>query len=472
MTLSVERLSRAATIVASLAFAIGCYDRGSPAEPLVEPSLDTELRALLQGWGAVLPIAEVPQQRPELVELGRALFFDKELSGNRDISCGTCHDPAAHGGDRLSLAVGTGGTGTAEARLPGAGRQFVPRNAPSMLNQVLTFPYIFWDGRLADHGGPGVGLARPVDPSLGIVFPNGLDNSLAAQAMLPVLNRTEMRGTLGDRDRAGNVNELAELPDLATNEIWAALMTRLLRINAYQAMFRAAYPTVPTTSLGFQHAANAIAAFEFDVFTRTNSPFDRFLKRDTRAMSDEAKRGALLFFGEARCAQCHNGPAIGGQQFANIGVPQIGPGVGKSVPLDIGRGEIFQFAGPPQQSPYRFAFRVAPLRNVELTAPYMHNGAYPTLEAVVRHYTNPDSALRSYDVTQLAPALRASYHGDGVTIASVQQTLDPRVRQPIRLTATQQLEIVAFLKSLTDPAARDLGAVAPAQVPSGLPVRE
>ncbi len=253
-------------------------------------------------------------------------------------------------------------------------------------------------------------------------------------------------------------------------------MRRLLRISGYQAMFGAAYPSVPTTALGFQHAANAIAAFELDVFTRTNSPFDRFLKRDTRAMSDEAKRGGILFFGEARCAQCHNGPAIGGQQFANIGVPQLGPGVGKAAPLDIGRGELFGPPGVPQlggpQSPYRFAFRVAPLRNVELTAPYMHNGAYPTLETVVRHYTNPDFALRSYDVTQLAPALRGSYHGDGATIAAVLQTLDGRVRQPIPLTPVQQLEIVAFLKSLTDPAARELGAIAPAQVPSGLPVRE
>jgi cytochrome c peroxidase len=465
--LFVERLSRTALVAASLSF-FGCYGDRSPSEPPLESTLDVELRASLRGWGGVLPIAEVPRQNPALVELGRALFFEKEMSGNRDISCGTCHDPVAHGTDQLSLAVGTGGTGAAEARQPGAGRQFVSRNTPSMLNQALTFPYVFWDGRLADHGP----FARQVDPSLGITFPSGLDNGLAAQAMLPVLNRTEMRGERGERDRFGNVNELAELGDVAAADVWSAVMTRLLRISGYQTMFGVAYPTVARTSLGFQHAANAIAAFELDAFTRTNSPFDRFLKRDTRAMSDEAKRGAILFFGTARCAQCHSGPALGGQQFANIGIPQIGPGVGKSAPLDLGRGELFAIGGAPQQSPYRFAFRVAPLRNVELTAPYMHNGAYPTLEAVVRHYTNPDSALRSYDVTQLAPALRSSYHGDGVTIAAVLQTLDFRIRQPIPLTATQQGEIVAFLKSLTDPGARDLGAVAPAQVPSGLPVRE
>ena len=463
MSFSLVRSARAALTAVSLFFAVACYNEQTPSEPLTDVSLDAQLRLTLQGWGSVLPIADLPPQNPALVELGRALFFDKELSGNRDISCGTCHEPLTHGADRMALAVGTGGSGSGDTRLPGAGRHFVPRNTPSMLNQALTFPYIFWDGRLQDRS-----LFRT--DSTGVLLPPGLNSGLAAQAMLPVLNRSEMRGEVGDRDRAGNVNELAAISDMAPNEVWKAVMARLLRISGYQTMFAAAYPGIPPTSLGFQHAANAIAAFELSAFTRTNSPFDRFLKRDTRIMTDEAKRGAILFFSTARCALCHNGPALGGVQFANIGIPQIGPGVGKAAPLDLGRGELFPQI-PPQQSPYRFAFRVAPLRNVELTAPYMHNGAYPTLETVVRHYTNPDSALRSYDVTQLPAALRATHHGDAATITSMLQTLDGRVRDPIRLTATQQSEIVAFLKSLTDPAARDLGTIAPSQVPSGLPVR-
>jgi cytochrome c peroxidase len=452
--------------VACSAVAFACYSKRSPTAPSLDPSLDVQLRNAVQSWGLVLPIAEVPPQNRALVELGRALFFDKELSGNRDISCSTCHEPAAHGADGLSLAVGTGGVGAGTARLPGAGRQFIPRNAPSLLNQALTFPYIFWDGRLVERT-----LLQQSDSAPNVILPADLHSGLAAQAMLPVLNRAEMRGQPGDRDRFGNVNELAALSDAAASEIWDALTRRLLRISGYQALFAAAYPTVPTDLLRFQHAANAIAAFELDAFTRTNSAFDRFLKRDTRAMSDEAKRGGILFFGAARCAQCHNGPALGGQQFANIGVPQLGPGVGKAAPLDAGRAELISIPGGPPQGPFRFTFRVAPLRNVELTAPYMHNGAYPTLDVVVRHYTNPDSALRSYDVTQLAPALRSSYHGDHATIGAVLQLLDFRVRQPIQLSPAQQRDVVAFLKSLTDPAARDLEAIAPAQVPSGLPVR-
>jgi cytochrome c peroxidase len=469
MTLSVGRFGPAsrgtarAVLAAFLSALAACYAEPSVSEPPFAPSLDVQLRESFQQWGGVFPILAVPPQNPALVDLGRALFFDKVLSGNRDVSCATCHDPADHGGDGMSLAVGTGGVGAGSARLPGPGRRFVPRNAPSMLNQGLAFPYIFWDGRLTEFrftGPDGV----PPGPNL----PPGLSTLLASQAMLPVLNRTEMRGEKGDRDRFGNVNELAQFGDSASTEIWSAVMKRLLGLTEYVARFQAAFPGTPVAALGFQHAANAIAAFELEAFTRTNSPFDRFLWRDTRAMSDDAKRGGILFFGEARCAQCHNGPMLGGQQFANIGIPQAGPGVGASAPLDIGAAETI----PQASAFYRFAFRVAPLRNVELTAPYMHNGVYPSLEVVVRHYTNADSALRFYDSSQLPPALRGTHHGDAATVSAILSNLDGRVRQPIALTATQQRQIVAFLESLTDPAARDLRHIAPAAVPSGLPVRE
>jgi cytochrome c peroxidase len=120
---------------------------------------------------------------------------------------------------------------------------------------------------------------------------------------------------------------------------------------------------------------------------------------------------------------------------------------------------------------YRFAFRVAPLRNVELTAPYFHDGVYPTLETAVRHYNDVAAALQNFDVTQLAPAVRDQYHGDAATISDILESLDFRVRTPLHLTDAEIGELVAFLKALTDPAARDLGALTPARVPSGLPVQ-
>lgn len=433
----------------------GCVetDRSFPQPP----SLDAELRQSLQQWG-VVPINPQPAQAQALVTLGQSLFFDKELSGNRDISCATCHNPPTAMGDAQSLAVGTGGTGVGPARTLGPGRQFVPRNAPTLLNAALGLPYMFWDGRVTGFAGQ---FQTPADTAL----PPGLPSTLAAQAMFPVTNRTEMRGVPGDTDVFGQANELAQYGDSQWTAMWRAVMLRLLAIPAYTGKFNAAFPGVATNQLGFQHAAMAIAAFETQALTKTDTPFDRYLRRNDDAMSAEQKRGALLFFGKATCSSCHNGPQIGAGNFVDVGVPQIGPGVGAELPLDLGRGAL------PGNDFYRFAFRVAPLRNVELTAPYFHDGAYPTLEAVVKHYNDVGVALPGFDANQLAPDVRATYHGDPITVAGVLARLDFRLQQPLKLTETERAELVAFLKALTDPSARDLTGLVPTSVPSGLPVQ-
>jgi len=436
----------------------GC-DLKTPSDPPPPPSIDVELRQNLERWG-VLPIGPMPPQDPALVGLGQALMFDRILSGNRDIACATCHHPSTHLADGLSLSIGTGGTGLGPLRTLGPGRQFVPRSAPSLLNSGLGLVYLFWDGRIRGFG------SGPFETPAGFVLPPGLPNILAAQAMFPVLNRREMRGEPGDRDVFGNQNELAQFGDSQLVEIWQAVMRRLLAIPDYQAMFSAAFPGIPAGQLGFQHAATAIAAFEMQAFTKTGSPLDRYLARDDAALTTQAKRGALLFFGKAQCSNCHNSPLLGGFSFANVGVPQLGPGTGRGAPLDFGFGDVID------QEFYRFAFRAPPLRNVELTAPYTHDGAYATLEAVVRHYNDVPLELRGYDVSQLAPALRATYHGDDATINAVLSTLDGRLSVPLGLSDDEMRDLVTFLKSLTDPAARDLSALIPASVPSGLPVQE
>src|SRR5262249_3896225 len=218
------------------------------------------------------------------------LLFDKVLSGNRDVSCATCHEPAFHMGDGLPLPVGTGGTGSGAARTLGPGRSFVPRNGPSLLNAGIGLSYIFWDGRLSRFGPPLPEVPVSPDP-----------NILAAQAMLPVLNRREMRGEPGDVDVLGNPDELAQIPDDQPAQIWQAVMQRVLAIPEYVNLFRAAYPGVPQSSLTFNHAAQAIASFEMATLMKTDSPFDRYLKRDDAALSIDEKQGALLFFTKARC---------------------------------------------------------------------------------------------------------------------------------------------------------------------------
>ena len=421
------------------------------------PPPDAELRQLIAQWGVIPILPAVAPANPALTELGRALFFDKILSGNRDVACATCHRARTSFGDGLALAVGTGGVDVDGHRRPGDGRQHVPRNAPSLVNIGLGTFYMFWDGRLTEFG-PRVGPAFEDVPS-------GLGNILMAQAMMPVVNRAEMRGQPGDRDHFGKPNELATYADDEPGEVRSAIMRRVLAIREYVEMFNGAFPGIPVNALGFEHAAQAIVAFETHGLRRTDTPFDRYLARDDGALSAAAKRGARLFFGEGQCASCHSGPLLGGGSFANIGEPQVGPGVGSAAPLDLGRGEVFA-----NIDAYRFAFRAPPLRNVELTAPYMHSGAYATLEAVVRHYSDVPKAVRSYDVSQLQPALRAAYHGDEATLSALIASLDFRVRRPLDFSDQQVGDLLAFLRSLTDPGARDLSSLAPQSVPSGLPV--
>ena len=433
-----------------LALTAACERTETPTEP----TLDAQLRQDIGRWG-VIPIGPVPAQPQALVDLGQALMFDKILSGNRDVACATCHHPSTHEGDGLSLSIGTGGTGLGPSRTLGPGRQFVRRNAPSLLNDGLGLFYLFWDGRVARflssfNGGPPV--------------PGEVPNLLSAQAMLPVLDRREMRGEPGDRDVFGAPNELAQIADSDSAAVWQALMQRLLAIPGYVAKFNRAFPNTPTSALRFEQAAEALAAFQVAALTKTNSPFDRYLTHDDAALTTQQKRGAQLFFGTALCSSCHNGPLLGGNGFANAGVPQLGPGSPATPPLDRGRADL------PDQQFYQFAFRVAPLRNVELTAPYMHDGAFPTLDAVVRHYNDVPLTLTTYDASQLDPALRSTYHGDAATTDSVIRTLDFRLQTPLHLSDAEMADLVAFLKSLTDPSARDLSALVPAAVPSGLPV--
>jgi cytochrome c peroxidase len=443
--------TRAQRAIVGAALLLAACSDGAVTNVRTPPSLDAQLRGQLVQWG-VTPILPVATQNPALVDLGRSLFFDKLLSGNRDVSCASCHQASLALGDARSLAVGTH-------------QQLTPRNAPALFSVGLGLPYLFWDGRVSQLGfGGNPSIATPA----GSALPSGVANLLAAQAMFPVANRAEMRGQLGDRDTFGNANELAAPGDTSFNAIWSAVMHRITAVAEYAQKLGVAYPGADVNRLGFEYAANAIAAFEVQSFTKFNSRFDRYLAHDDGALTATEKQGALLFFTKARCSTCHSGPFLGGQQFASVAVPQVGPGSGSAVPLDIGAGDP-SVHGPFQNG--KFLFRVAPLRNVELTAPYMHDGAYPTLDAVVRHYNNVDSAVKSYDVTQLDPSLRSSYHGDAATINALLASLDGRLQQPIGLTVDEQKQIVAFLKSLTDPAAQSLGSVVPATVPSGLPVR-
>ena len=427
--------------------------------PQFPASVDPQLAALLADAGAG-PLPPPELAAPEVIALGEMLYWDPILSGNRDTACVTCHHPAFGTGDGLSLPVGTGGRGLGSARTLGAGREFVARNATPVYN--LGYPAwetLFWDGRV--HGNPLTGFDTPASDRL----PEGLTSALAAQALFPVTSRDEMLGDRGDTDIFGNPNELAHFkPRSEPDAIWAGLMARLLAIPAYVDLFHAAYPQTPVEDLGIQHAANAIGAYEAAAFSYLNSPWDAYLRGEADALSDSAKRGAILFYGAAGCAECHSGVHLTDFQYHNMAVPHVGPGKGREEPLDFGR------ARETGDACDLFAYRTPPLRNVALTGPWMHDGAYTTLEGAVRHMLDPVGSLRNYDPAQLSPELQGMVYLNPEIIE--RQLTAPSAPAPggLALSEAQIADLLAFLEALTDPAALDWQPLVPEAVPSGLTV--
>ena len=399
------------------------------------------------------------------VELGKNLFFDKILSGNLNIACATCHHGLTDTGDGLSLPVGEGGRGLGMTRSTGefnAGvPERVPRNAPPVFNLgAHEFTVMFHDGRLfADPTQPS-GFTTPA----GDDFPPGLDNALAAQAMFPVTSGTEMAGQ-------GLENEISEVTgDLP--ELWGRLAYRLQASPEYVDMFKAAYPGDITTAadITYVHAANAIGAFEAAAWRADNSPFDRYLRGDTEAMCNAAKRGMKLFYGRAGCAACHSGPFQTDQSYHAIAMPQIGPGKGHgpSGHEDYGREAVSGDAAD------RYKFRTPSLRNVALTGPWGHAGAYNSLEAVIRHHLDPVNALHAYDrsnavLPPLDGAEDFSVMDDPGLIDAIAQANE---LAPVRLNKRQLAYLRDFIHALTDPGSLDIRQDVPMTVPSGLSLVE
>jgi cytochrome c peroxidase len=435
--------------------AAGCGPYFSPSGD-DRPGTDAGLRHLLAEY-EVKPVSR-PLNPAAKVKLGQALFFDKILSGNLNICCYNCHLPLAATGDALSLSIGEGGSGEMAKRVPPRDERgepvFIPRNSPDLFNRG-EMQVMFWDGRvMANRDGTFI-------TPMGQLFPEGVENALAAQAMFPVTSAEEMRGNPHE-------NPLGALSPWKQLEIWTELMKRLLALEEYRELFQAAYPDTPPSELTFVHAANAMAAYEIDSFTLEDAPFDRYLKGDDRALSDEEKQGALLFYGRGKCAKCHSGPLLTDESFHCRLVPQIGPGktFRHDEAWDYGRGEVTGIRKD------LFCFRTPPLRNVAETGPWMHDGAYTTLEAAVRHEVNPFKGATQYDPAQLPEELRKLYRRSDTDFM-----LDLRWElkmvddyESVSLTEPEIASLISFLHSLSSPVLNNLGRVIPERVPSGLPM--
>jgi cytochrome c peroxidase len=413
----------------------------------------------------VKPLDEPGEPNSDLFQLGKVLFHERDLTGNRDQACFSCHSQGRATVSQKSLAIGTGSSGFMHIQRKGLDRKFFPRSSQPLFNRASSdFNSMFRDGRIQETNH---GIRSPVGDSL----PEEVNDILVAQAMMPPLRRIEMRGEKGDKDAFGLQNELALISDSKPKKVWNAIMGRLLSYDGYQELFRKAFPNINNQeNLEFYHAARSIAHYIKHAFHVSDTPFDQYLKGHPNALTKRQKQGALLFFGKARCASCHNGPLLTDHEFHNIGVPQLGPGKEPYKPLDLGRHLVTGDTGD------RFAFRTPPLRNVSLTAPYMHNGAFMSLEGAVRHHLDPKQSLKSYNEFQLArdialyhrspnwaqqlnqfvpngagwPLIHA-VHNSQSTQKKVLTTLDPMVKKTINLNESEFNDLMYFLFSLTSP---------------------
>lgn len=412
-------------------------------------ALAATVRQLATAQG-IIAVPRAAPVRPELMHLGQALAFDKVLSGNRDISCMTCHLAGASTVDQRSLAIGQGATGLGLARVHPQ-NAFVHRSAPPLFN-LHAMKTLTWDGRVFLDA---KGSVHTPQTSLLVSERAALEfGPLSALPMFPVLSRPEMRGTGG--------NELAAIADNQPRRTWRFLMMRLGAIPEYRAMFEAAYPGQRFDDMNFAHAGNAMGAWIAGAFASTNSPWDRFLAGRDDALTDQQLRGAQAFLGAAKCSMCHNGPLLSDGKFHNVAVPQVGPGFGNGLDGhdDFGRMRV------TNNPLHRYQYRTPPLRNVELTGPYGHDGAIVALRDWVDHYNGSDVKLRAYSPTQLEPLLQTTLQP---TATDILATRDNRLKR-LPLTPATVDDITEFLKSLTDPGARDLTRVVPLSVPSGLSV--
>jgi cytochrome c peroxidase len=398
--------------------------------------------------------------------LGQLLFWDPILSGNRNISCATCHHPRFGTADGVSLSLGEGGIGLGPKRHPdpqNLPEQRIPRNAPALFNLGATqFTVLFHDGRIEADATRPSGIRTPLEDEMTL----GFSGVLSAQTMFPVLSPDEMAGHYSENDVAKAVRQ-GRITGLGGG--WDIIAKRVAALPAYKNQFSAVYPEIAAgRPIAFTDISNAIAAFIAFEWRSDNSPFDAAL-RGTTPLPDDAAEGEELFYGDAGCSACHSGPFQTDHAFHAMGQPQIGPGKAERFEThhrDVGRMRV---TGRDQDA---YAFRTPSLRNVMRTGPWGHAGAYSDLRAFLTQHVDPAVGMAGYTINSASlPQL------DGAVDNWVQQTAgEPEAiaaavtQEPVALDDAALTRIIAFLDSLTDPVALAGRYGIPETVPSGLPL--
>ncbi|MEM7683975.1 MAG: cytochrome c peroxidase [Pseudomonadota bacterium] len=401
------------------------------------------------------------QDNLPLVRLGRDLFYDPILSGNKTVACATCHHPALGTSDGVALSLGDGGVGLGPDRradpqnMP---EQRIPRNAQSLFNLgYQEFSVLFHDGRVERLEG---GLIRT---PLGNIPDTSRLSLLAALSKFPVTSADEMAGHYSENAISQAVRRgLIQGPGGAHER----LADRVSMIPAYRAQFT--QTNGGDTPITYERIALALAAFMAHEWRADRSPFDRHLCSGEE-IPTEATAGMKLFYGKAGCSDCHSGRFQTDHGFHAIAMPQIGPGKSERFETharDIGRMRV---TGQPEDA---YKFRTPSLRNVALTAPYGHAGAYPDLQSVIRHHLDPLAALSAYDQTQVVlPILTGATDFEILhSKAETQPIADANELTATELSDRDIDQLVAFLEALTDLSGVKGRLGVPKTVPSGLPV--
>ncbi|GAA4447106.1 cytochrome c peroxidase [Ravibacter arvi] len=326
------RLAFLAALVSWL-FSVSCSREKPAGESRKKKTVET-----LADLGALPLQATDPADNvssPEKIALGRLLFFDPVLSGNKDVACATCHHPDFGYAEFLETSIGVNGVGT------GSKRRFkepndIPRgrrNSQSVLNTAFN----------------GLNLTSSYHAASAPMFWDLRASGLEEQALAPIKTLDEMRGH-----------------GFAESEILGVVIQRLNGIQAYKPLFAAAFPGEDNV-INETNLARAIAAFE-RTLVNGNTRFDQYMRGDSAALTASEKDGLNLFLSSG-CAKCHNGPMFSDFKLHALGVPDAD----HLKESDKGAGEDFTFRTPT-------------LRNLRYTAPYMHSGKFANLKQVLEFY--------------------------------------------------------------------------------------
>lgn len=357
-----------------------------------------------------------------LYDLGFRLFYDKNLSGNKNINCQTCHSLTGYSGDSLPLGLGEGAEGLASTRLQKTG-VVLPRNTPPIYN--LHSPEVkalFLDGRVA-KGADGSWITPWPLPKNAYQTFNSL---LAVQSIFPLVNPEEMLGQ-GSK--------------LNPTEGWNFVLQRIFEgpLKAtYKKMFTEAFPGETEFNIG--HVGNALAHLMVHHYPGENTLWDLYLRGNKNVLSLRMKRGFKVFQEKGKCIECHKGDHFTSWGFQNIGSPQLGND-------DKGRYEV------TKKTEDMYKFRVSPLRNIALTAPYTHSGAYKDLWEVIEHYDDPIQSMRNFrwDVRLTNYNIPLKLDLNPVNNETRERNLSPQLPRNLNLTEEERKDLFCFLAvALTD----------------------